>query len=97
MAESHKQRRARIKSELLKLRGANCKKCGYRTTLSALCFHHRDPRDKTFNISGTRLTKMARAVLEAEAAKCDVFCLNCHAELHDVEGWVHEDGKRTAK
>jgi hypothetical protein len=97
MAESNKQRRERIKGELLKRRGGKCAACGYKTTLSALCFHHRKPEKKKFNISGVRLTRMRRAVLEEEADTCDVYCLNCHAELHDREGWVHENGKRTNK
>jgi len=97
MAETHKERRARIKRELLERRGGECSSCGYGTSTSALCFHHIDPASKSFNISGTRLTRMARAKLEEEVDKCDVYCLNCHAELHDSEGWVHENGKRTKK
>ena len=97
MAESNKQRRERIKGELLKRRGGKCATCGYFTAQSALCFHHRDPEEKKFNISGVRLTRMRRALLDEESDKCDVYCLNCHAELHDREGWVHENGKRTKK
>ena len=97
MAETLKQRRARIKGELLKSKGGKCSSCGYKNSYSALCFHHIDPASKSFNISGTRLTRVARAKLEAEVDKCDVYCLNCHAELHDEEGWVHENGKRTKK
>lgn len=97
MAESHKERRNRIKQELLVHRGGKCKECEYSKTPSALCFHHRNPEEKEFNISGTRLTKISREKLEAEVDKCDVYCLNCHAELHDKEGWVHENGKRTPK
>ena len=97
MSESLKQRRDRIKRELLAMRGGKCCACGYSKSISALCFHHRDPQDKVFNISGVRLTRLARVKLEAEVAKCDVYCLNCHAELHDKEGWIHEGGKRTPK
>lgn len=49
------------------------------------------------NISGMNLIKIARAKLETEADKCAGYCLNCHEELHDREGWVHEDGKTTPK
>ena len=97
MPETNKQRRARIKAELLQRRGGKCKACGYTKSFSALCFHHIDPASKGFNISGVRLTSISRQLLEDEADKCDVFCLNCHTELHDSEGWVHEDGKRTPK
>lgn len=97
MAETNKQRRARIKRELLERRGGKCKGCGYSKSASALCFHHRDPSTKGFNISGVRLTTISRQLLEIEADKCDVYCLNYHSDLHDVEGWVHEQGKRTPK
>lgn len=97
MKESNKDRRLRIKTELLKRRGGRCAICEYQKSYSALCFHHRNPESKEFNISGTNLTKLARARLELEADKCDVYCLNCHSELHDREGWVHEDGKKTPK
>jgi len=97
MAETNKQRRERIKLELLKRRGGKCIACGYSRSASALCFHHRNPDEKEINISGTRLTAISRKRLEEEVDKCDVYCLNCHTELHDREGWVHEDGKRTPK
>ena len=97
MAETLKERRARIKSGLLKKLGGKCSSCGYKKTNSALCFHHKNPSTKSFNISGIRLTNTPRAKLEKEVAKCIVLCHNCHAELHDQEGWVHEDGKRTKK
>lgn len=97
MAEKLKERRARIKAELLLKLGGECSSCGYKKTNSALCFHHKDPATKSFNISGNWLTKIPRAQLDIEVTKCIVLCHNCHAELHDEEGWVHEDGKRTKK
>ena len=97
MSESHTHRRNRIKKELIQRRGGKCKSCGYQKSLSALCFHHVDPATKGFNISGMRLIAISRPLLDAEADKCEVYCLNCHSELHDQEGWVHEEGKRTPK
>lgn len=97
MRETLKERRHRIKAELLEMRGGRCTACGFAKSVSALSFHHRDPESKEFNVSGTNLTRIRRSVLEVETAKCDVYCLNCHAELHDAEGWVHEDGKRTPR
>jgi hypothetical protein len=97
MKETNKLRRLRIKSALLQRRGGTCKACGYSKSASALCFHHIDPATKEFNISGVVLASFSRQRLESEADKCDVYCLNCHTELHDAEGWCHEDGKRTPK
>ena len=95
MPESLKERRHRVKMDLVLRKGGACEKCGYSRALSALCFHHREPTTKTLNISGVRLTRHSRSRLEAEVDKCDLLCLNCHAEFHDEEGWVHEGGKRT--
>jgi len=97
MKEPLVERRSRIKTELVIRRGGQCKSCGYKKSYSALCFHHKDHTQKEFNISGVRLTGVSRKRLEAEADKCDVYCLNCHAELHDIQGWIHEDGKSTPK
>lgn len=59
--------------------------------------HREIQESKAFNISGTNLTKIAKHKIELEVAKCDLYCLNCHAELHDKEGWVHKNGKKTKK
>lgn len=96
MANHNKERRERVKRELVESRGGKCIKCGYKKSLSALCFHHRNPEEKEFNISGKNLLR-SRKKVEAEFFKTDVYCLNCHAELHDTEGWVHEDGKQTPR
>ncbi len=97
MPQTNKERRYRIKTEMIEKLGGKCSACGYNKSYSALCFHHRSPESKEFNISGTNLTKIAKHRIELEVAKCDLYCLNCHAETHDKEGWVHEDGKRTKK
>ena len=58
-----------------------CCVCGYRKSHAALCFHHRDPSTKSFELSKT--PKSWRST-RREIAKCDVMCLNCHAELHEA-------------
>jgi len=95
--ETNKQKRLRLKRELVNFLGGKCKECGYENSLSALCFHHINPKAKKFNISGIRLTRMPKKDLVKEAKKCEIYCLNCHAELHDKEGWIHEKGKITPK
>ena len=59
-----------------------CCICGYDKTESALCFHHRDPSQKRFVLTGTN---HSWSRIFKEIAKCDVMCLNCHAELHEAE------------
>jgi hypothetical protein len=85
-----KQRRNLIKQKLLAEKGGKCSKCGYKKTPSALAFHHIDHKTKCFSVSGTNLTKRSKKVVQQEADKCVVLCLNCHALTHDKEGWINK-------
>jgi Fe-S oxidoreductase len=58
----------------------SCQYCG-ETCPQALDFHHRDPATKRFNLSA-QLESFSRKSIEAEIAKCDVVCANCHRKLH---------------
>lgn len=62
-------------------RGNACQDCGY---VDDLVWHHRDPSQKLFTI-GFSIIKSYAAV-EAELAKCDLLCPNCHARRHREEG-----------
>lgn len=63
--------------------GGVCVKCGYRKSISALTFHHRNPLEKSFEISKGLTSKKSLSKLVDEAKKCDLLCANCHFELHD--------------
>ena len=80
------RRREATKRTLAQERGGSCAICGYRRYVGALQFHHVDPKEKKFGISGRGIT---RAILRSreEAAKCVLLCANCHAE---VEAGVSE-------
>lgn len=54
-----------------------CLDCGYNRAPEALHFDHRDPKEKSFTISGNLTTNWGKVLLEI--AKCDVRCANCHA------------------
>jgi len=95
--EYQKHRRNQRKENIIRAKGGACIKCGYNKSASALVFHHRDEKNKAFNISGQNLNRYSWEVLLKEAEKCDLLCANCHAEVHDREGWVHENGRRTVK
>ena len=59
-----------------------CKYCGENHP-AVLQFHHRDPREKEFDVSAfVYHQKGGPAKLEAEIAKCDVLCANCHLKHH---------------
>ena len=48
--------------------------------MAGLHFHHVDPTDKAFGLSGRGMALSLEAA-RAEAAKCVLLCSNCHAEV----------------
>lgn len=77
-----KEIRKKRKKFFLSLFDNKCYICGYDKTPNALCFHHIDSINKSFNISGTNLEKSI-SILKEEIEKCVVLCQNCHIEVHD--------------
>ena len=63
-----------------KLRRGVCMDCNMEVTRdNYFCFDfdHRDPMQKSFSISA-KSRDVAQGTLEAEFAKCDLVCANCH-------------------
>src|SRR5258706_15275027 len=56
----------------------HCKNCGEWRS-ECLQFHHRDPKQKEFNVSEWIRNGVSLETLRAEIAKCAVLCANCHA------------------
>lgn len=61
----------------------SCKSCG-ENRWWVLDFHHRNPAEKEEELS-TLIRKCSKKKIEAELAKCDVLCANCHRDLHHKE------------
>lgn len=59
-----------------------CKKCG-EDRYYLLDFHHRNSKEKDFNLSDKTRINLDNFKLELE--KCDVLCSNCHREWHFIE------------
>lgn len=77
--------RARVKKrkqEMVNYAGGSCIKCGYNASIFALQFHHREPKDRSFGLSGNSVRSKAWESITAEIDKCDLLCANCHAETH---------------
>lgn len=74
--------RKRVKSKLVEYKGGCCEKCGYNKSEQALQFHHLNPKEKDFNISG-RSYSFER--MKKEVDKCIMVCANCHIEIHEEE------------
>jgi IS30 family transposase len=72
--------RKRTKSKLVEYKGGKCQICDYNKSLNALHFHHLDPKEKDFSISGKSLSFDR---LKIEVDKCILVCSNCHCEIHE--------------
>lgn len=73
------------KLHAIKYKGGKCEICGYNKSAKAMHFHHPDPTLKDFNISHG---SYSWAKIKAEVEKCQLLCMNCHAEIH--EKWDQE-------
>lgn len=71
-----------IKLKLISIKGGCCKLCGYNKSISALTFHHIDPKEKLFCLDRAHLYKKHINEILIEVEKCDLLCFNCHMELH---------------
>lgn len=76
-----RNRRYRIKQELVEYKGGKCQICGYNKCLSALDFHHLDPSTKDFTIS-SNMKYFNIENLKIELDKCILVCANYHREIH---------------
>lgn len=71
--------RRRTKIKLVEYKGGKCEKCEYDKCIDALEFHHLDPIEKDFTISGK---SWSFDRLKKEVDKCILVCSNCHKEIH---------------
>jgi hypothetical protein len=70
------------KTLLVETQGGACLLCGYKRNPNALSFHHKDPSAKQFQLDLRNCSNRSWKSLLAEASKCLLVCLNCHAEIH---------------
>lgn len=70
-----------------------CIRCG-ETYAACLDFHHRDGTTKDMSLGEAISHGWSIARLEAELAKCDVLCANCHRRLHHEERLVEAQPAR---
>jgi len=79
--ESNRKRKKKIKLMAVSYKGGCCQECGYHKCNDALEFHHLDPTQKDFEISGRGMSRSWEKV-EKELDKCVMLCANCHREAH---------------
>lgn len=79
---SQKLRGFNRKLEIVESFGGKCSICGYKRNLTALTFHHKNPKKKEFKLDMRSLSNRKFDRIENELKKCILICHNCHAELH---------------
>ncbi len=74
--------RKNVKIKLVEYKGGCCEVCGYNKSIQALQFHHKNPNEKDFQISGK---SYSFEKMKVEVDKCMLVCSNCHIEIHELE------------
>lgn len=75
--------RKKLKEKLVEYKGGKCERCGYDKCITALEFHHLDPREKDFGIGSKDVLSFEKCKKEVD--KCILVCANCHREIHYEE------------
>lgn len=74
--------------------GGKCMKCGGVFPYYVYDLHHRDPAQKEINLNSLNDKAWERVI--KEAAKCDLFCANCHRiEHHAANDNMHPPKGKT--
>ena len=94
--EDNKNKRAEVKVQVRKRNSIylfhekqkrKCSVCGESRTI-CLDFHHRDPAEKTKQISVLVNSQASIERIQKEIEKCDVLCANCHrVETAKQQNW----------
>lgn len=74
------ERGRKNKQDFIDYKGGHCVRCGYKSCLDALEFHHRNPLEKDPSFRSLRYWGFEKA--KEELDKCDLVCANCHREIH---------------
>lgn len=80
--QNQKLRGLKRKTEYILSRGEKCEICGYNKNIAALDFHHKNPKEKDFQIDARKFANCDLEKLTDELNKCIILCANCHREIH---------------
>jgi hypothetical protein len=83
ISKNNPEERHRRKEYLVEMLGGKCVICGYKRSVKALSFHHKNPAEKEFDITNNGNILRDWDLVIKEAKKCELLCLNCHMELHN--------------
>lgn len=79
-------KRRKEKQKCVDYKGGKCSICGYDKSLTALEFHHINPKEKEKQIYAVQHLVFEK--VKEELNKCILVCANCHAEIHEKNGYV---------
>lgn len=68
-----------------------CKCCKYKKNIAALTFHHRNPNEKSYEVSMRFMGSRDIKKVEEEIQKCDLLCVNCHMETESPNLMINEN------
>ncbi len=74
--EYNRRQYARLNALLTKAKDKPCADCGGRFPAYVMDFDHLDGAEKLFDVGRAR--KHSWRIIEAEIAKCELVCANCH-------------------
>jgi len=75
-----KIRRHRLKEAAIKLLGNKCGDCGWIGNIVGFEFHHKNPKEKDFQIGSAANRKWE--IVKKELTKCELLCSICHRIKH---------------
>jgi hypothetical protein len=78
-----KKRRQLTKLKCIEYLGGKCMKCEYSKHPCAMDFHHKNIKEKEFNMTNL-IRNNNWDNIKKELDKCDLLCSNCHREKHFV-------------
>lgn len=73
-----------LKDKAVEYKGGKCLYCGWKGDSVAFDFHHRNPKEKSFEISGKKLAEITWDAAVKELDKCDLLCAICHRLVHKI-------------
>lgn len=69
---------ALMREWMIELKSKPCADCGGRFAVCCMDFDHRPGTAKSHNVGSMFAHHYGRELIEAEVAKCDLVCANCH-------------------
>lgn len=82
-----RNKKTEIQQWLVEYKSKPCMDCGGTFPTYVMDFDHRRG-EKVKSVSALLASTLNRAKVEAEVAKCDLVCSNCHRVRNHKDGWV---------